>query len=138
MLSPHLHLSPFETDVVAALLTGDATALRQLRAQLPFARVAERQTTDSGLFVTFTVVSALPCSMTSLTFSDLQIEMPGIAHGAAAILYVNDGLLHMLECVTNAQEPWPALPEYRSLLYLQSSGLPSGTRNPSHLASFLS
>ena len=135
MLNTHLRLSPFETDVVAALLTGDP--LQPLRVQLPLARVAERETTGSGLFVTFSVDPGIACSVTSLTLSDLHIEMVGMTHGAGAILYVADGLLHMLECVTNGHEAWSTMPAYHSLQYLQSSGLPSTTRDPSYIASIL-
>jgi hypothetical protein len=135
-LAPRPSLTDFEQSVVSALLAGDHPTLFSLRSQIPFISVVNREETGCGIFTTFDVGHVASTSKDSITLSDLHIEMPSVEHGAAAILYIVEGRIHMLECVTY-EGPWPKLPVFTELKYLQSIGLPTLSRDPQYIASCL-
>ena len=116
-----MRLEPLEAAVLEKLLDGDHPVLTALRHQLPGTRVTSRELTGVGFFTTFSVAAG-PLDRAPIVraiFGDVVATIPGLAHGAGFLLYLEDGLLHMLEGYTYADaEPWPERIDEFSLGYL--------------------
>ena len=91
-------LEPLEAAVLEKLLDGDHPILVGLRAQLAGSVVAEREYTGVGFFTTFAVnATARPISVSSLRFGDVEATIAGLQHGAGFVVFVDGGVLTMLE-----------------------------------------
>ena len=102
-------LEPLEAAVLRLLLAGDHPVLAALRTQLPGLVVKTREHTGVGFFADFSVAdTALRASIPSgkLRFGDVEATISGLRHGAGFVLFVDDGLLVMLEGYSY-DEPWP-------------------------------
>jgi hypothetical protein len=101
-------LEPLEAAVLDLLLAGDHPVLAALRDQLAGATVKGRQHTGVGFFTDFSPAKdAVPAPVRKLRFGDVQATIDGLQHGADFVLFVDDGLLTMLEGFSY-DEPWPA------------------------------
>jgi hypothetical protein len=100
------HLTKLERAVLEKLLAGDLPALVALRSQVRSSRIVERRMTGVGFFTTFAVPPEVPRVQGSFQLGDVSAEIEGLSGGAGFILWVNDGVLDMLEGYT-IEGPWP-------------------------------
>jgi hypothetical protein len=106
-------LTDLERAVLLRLLEGDDPVLRALRDQLAAAEVREREFTGAGFFTYFLLrAGAHPVSVPNgVVFpplvGDVHLEAENLRHGAGFVLFLKDGLLHLLEGYTQGGEPWP-------------------------------
>jgi hypothetical protein len=112
-----MHLEPLEVAVLAKLLDGEHPMLAALRLQLPALSVIKRERTGVGFYTSFSVSPVtLRAPLASVRFGDVEASIPGLAHGAGFLLYVDDGLLQMLEAYSY-DEAWPQQVTEFSLAY---------------------
>jgi len=101
-------LTTLEGAVIRKLLDGDDETLAILRTQAEALKVLDREFTGVGFY---TKISAPPelerTNKRSLVFGDVEAEIPELENGAGFLLYVENGLLHMLEGYTYGSERWP-------------------------------
>lgn len=103
-------LNNLETAVLDKILAGDEPAFSILREQLRSARVSKREYTGVGFFTEFEISSNAPRLAASkpIRFGDVLAEIDGMEHGAGFVLFIDSGLITMLEGYSNANEEWPA------------------------------
>lgn len=96
-----------EQQVLQMLLAGDDPVLSILRRQLEIAQRAPREYSGVGFFTHFRVPLEAPRlpGGPSFRFGDVIAEMDGLEHGAAFVLFVDGGVLTMLEGYTY-DESW--------------------------------
>jgi hypothetical protein len=114
-----MSIAPLEMAVLQKLLGGDHPVLTVLRAQLFGLSVVLREETGTGFFTEFAVGdTACPAvlPLPRVQFGDVEATIPGLKHGAGFLLYVEEGLLHMLEGYSY-EEPWPDHIDQFSLKY---------------------
>jgi hypothetical protein len=100
-------LEPLEAAVLDKLLAGNHPVLAALRGQLEGLRVKQREHTGAGFYTEFSVATtAAPAPAAQLRFGDVQAAIRGLEHGAGFLLYVDGGVLTMLEGYS-FEEPWP-------------------------------
>jgi hypothetical protein len=115
-------LEPLELAVLQRLLEGDHPVLAGLRAQVPGLAVKDRRYTGAGFYTEFTVAdTARPAAVPfeKVRFGDVQGTIEGMQDGAGFLLYVDRGLLRMLEGYSY-DEPWPEKIKAFSLSYTRS------------------
>ena len=103
-------MTPLERQVIATLLAPDHPVMDALRRQFDACRVASREFTGHGFFSTLVVadgVEAAPVTLRQLDLGDVTATIDGLEHGAGFVLFVRDGVLHMLEGFAY-DEPWPS------------------------------
>ena len=101
-------MEALENQVMRMLLEGDGPTLEVLRYQFAVAKRRPREMTGVGFFLEFDVPEEAPRlpGNVSLRFGDVIAEIEGIQHGAGFLVFVDDGVLTMLEGYTY-DEPWP-------------------------------
>ena len=100
-------LNEFEQAVLEKLLAGDHPVLAVLRAQAQAARLASREYTGAGFFLSFDVppdASLLPTK--DFHFGDVNAVVDGLRYGAGFVVFVRGGRLDTLEGYSY-EEPWP-------------------------------
>src|SRR5262245_18245908 len=104
-------LTTFERSVLEKLLEGEHPVLDALRAQLPAAVVERREWTGVGFFTSLHVPdnAPRPPSAGNLHVGGVHGEIPGLAHGAGFVVFVNDGRMTCLEGFSY-DEPWNEQP----------------------------
>jgi hypothetical protein len=101
-------LTKLEGHLLEKFLSGDDKTLEGLRKQVPGLVVLSREMTGVGFYTHF----ARPTDdlridgNPTFTLGDVFGEIAELRHGASFSLWVEDGLLHMLEGVTY-DEVWP-------------------------------
>lgn len=104
-----MELMPLETTVLDKLCDGDHPLLIALRRQLPHIEVRRREFTGTGFYAEFDVAEEAepaPVGKERLVFGDVEASVDGLQYGAGFLLYVDNGLLRMLEGYSY-EEPWP-------------------------------
>ena len=104
-----MNLEPLEEAVLKKLLDGNHPVLEALRQQLPAVSVKARESTGAGFYTEFSIAEgarAAPLQSGKLLFGDVEATIDGLKYGAGFVLYVERGLLHMLEGYSY-EEPWP-------------------------------
>jgi hypothetical protein len=103
-----MELNDLEKAVLEKLLEGSHPVLEALRRQLPGLSVEKRQQTGAGFYTEFAKGSAAPVLLTGrkIRFGDVQASIDSLKLGAGFVLFVDDGLIHMLEGYSY-EEPWP-------------------------------
>jgi hypothetical protein len=112
-------LEPLEIAVLQELLAGEHPVLVALRAQMRGLRVKTREFSGTGFFTELAPTSrAIPAPVPSgkLRFGDVHATIGGLTHGAGFLLYVDAGLLHMLEGYSY-EEKWPEELDVFSVTY---------------------
>jgi hypothetical protein len=100
-------LTPLERDVIGALVSPAHPVLDALRAQLAGCRTKSREFTAVGFYTRLVLPKALAVAgIDRLALSDLAAEIEGLPHGAGFVLFVEDGMLELLEGFTYVG-PWP-------------------------------
>jgi hypothetical protein len=105
-----VELNVFELAVLEKLLDGEHPVLRALRRQLVGLTVTKREYTGAGFYTTFSSDSskAVPTlAGRNVRFGDVQAAIPGLSNGAGFVLFIDGGLVRMLEGYS-FEEPWPA------------------------------
>ena len=111
------NLTDFETAVLRKLLSGDHPVLALLQRQLEVCRCTKREATGVGFYTDLDVSTYTgPQPELDLKFGDVVAEIDGLQQGAGFVLYVEAGLLAMLEGYTYG-EPWPDRIESFKLSY---------------------
>lgn len=108
-----------ERAVLDMLLAGESPALEVLRAQCERLFVVKRELTGVGFFTELghpPDVMRLPASL-RVRFGDVLADIEGLEHGAGFVLYIDDGLITLLEGYSTANEPWPESPAQFALRY---------------------
>jgi hypothetical protein len=112
------NMEQLEKQVLQMLLEGDEPTLETLRNQFQQAKRICREMSGTGFFTYFELpkdVKRLPKNVT-LRFGDVIAEIEGLKHGAGFVLFVDDGLLTMLEGYSYDEE-WPSLISSYALSY---------------------
>jgi hypothetical protein len=108
-----------ERAVLAKLLDGEHPILAALRSQLSTLVVGAREASGVGCFTHFAPgpeTRAVPSLPPRFVISDVEAAMEGLARGAGFLVFVENGLLTMLEGFSY-DEPWPATITGLSLWY---------------------
>jgi len=110
-------LTDLERGVLEKLLYGNHPTLSILREELSVCRCSGREFTGVG-FYTELDASAYqgPRPELDLKFGDVIADIPGLDQGAGFLLYIEAGLLVLLEGYTFG-EPWPERIEEFELHY---------------------
>ncbi|MBC7352069.1 MAG: hypothetical protein H5U08_06895 [Thermogutta sp.] len=106
------------------LLAGDHPVLELLRQQYAASRVAYRDETGVGVFVTFLVpgdARRLPTNR-SFAIRDVSADVDGLQFGVGFILFVRRGFIHCLEAHLWGDGRWPERIENYSLYYTKLIG----------------
>lgn len=105
-------LNELEAAVLDKLLTGELAALACLRAQRQRIHVTKRESTGVGFFTEFGHPddAVKLATSKSIRFGDVLAELDGLDHGAGFLLFIDNGLITMLEGYANANEVWPDKP----------------------------
>ncbi len=102
-------LEPLEVAVLQKLLDGDHPLLAALRLQQAGLSVMKREFSGAGFFTEFAHSdSAVPASVKcgNVQFGDVVAVVENLQGGAGFLLYIQNGMLHMLEGYSY-EEPWP-------------------------------
>jgi hypothetical protein len=113
-------LRPHENLVLQTLLTGEHPLLAQLREQAADVSVVRRTYTTVGEYVDLEVASHhVAIDPPNIIFDDIDIEVEGVKHGVATLLYILDGKLNFLDFATLA-DTWPENPVVTGVKYFRS------------------
>ncbi len=102
-------LTPLERAVLEKLCSGDHPVWRALRRQAQVATVASRELTGVGFFTTLELppdIERAPTRPGRLHLGDVEAVVPGLRNGAGFVLFVQDGIIELLEGYSY-DEPWP-------------------------------
>src|SRR5690348_4348570 len=97
---PDTNLDPLEAAVLQKLLEGDHPVLAALRLRMPGLSVSKRERSSVGFFTELSVAKGAPLApgpTGRVPFGDVEATLAGLQHGAGFLLYVEGGLLSMLE-----------------------------------------
>ena len=104
-------LSALERDVIATILSPDHPVMNALRRQFERCQVASREITGVGFFTNLSVptdVEPAPVKPGRLDLGDVTATIEGLENGAGFVLFVQDGVLDVLEGFSYT-EPWTDL-----------------------------
>ena len=93
-------LSPLERDVLATILAPNHPVMNALRRQFERCRVASRKTTGAGFFTALDIATGVepaPVKAGRMDLGDVTATIDGLEHGAGFVLFVQDGVLDLLE-----------------------------------------
>ena len=113
-------IEPIEHQVMEMLLAGDHPTLEATRRQFAHCIVVEREFTGAGFFTTFDVQDTVaPLEPRSrIVLDDVCADVDGLDYGCGFILFVDDGLIGMLECHLWGDDAFPDNPRYNQLYYV--------------------
>ena len=112
-------IAPIELQVMQMLLAGDHPTLETLRQQFARSNVAKRDFTGVGFFTSFEVRDCLPllAPPRRIVIGDVCADVDGLEYGCGFILFVDDGLLRILECHLWGDDAFPDNPRYNRIYY---------------------
>ncbi len=93
-------LNELEKEVLEKLLAGEHPVLQRLRQQLGNLMVAKRAQTGVGFYTMFAVAGegkSATVGRPSLRFGDIVASIKGLRYGAGFLLFVDGGVIKMLE-----------------------------------------
>lgn len=101
-----------ENEVMLRIIEGAGEYREKLAAQYTSATVADngREFTGHGFFTYYTVADSsatLGYGVKLRLGADFATDVNGVGHGVDFVLYVDDGLITMLEGFTFGDEKWP-------------------------------
>jgi hypothetical protein len=112
-------LRPHESFVLQTLLAGDHPILAQLREQATDVVVKSRNHTTVGEYVDLAIASRhVAVQPPNIVLGDIDIEVEGVKHGVATLLFVIDGKLNFIEFAT-AADTWPENPVINGVKYFR-------------------
>jgi hypothetical protein len=112
-------LTPFEHEVIAAILRPDHPVMNALRAQFAVCRVSDREFTGHGFYTGLIVPSDVAAAR--VTRDQLRLggevgaTLDGLDNGAGFVLWIAHGMLDCLEGFAYDQ-PWPERIENYSVI----------------------
>ncbi len=117
---------PIERQVMQMLLAGDHPTLETLRQQFARCMVVEREFTGVGFFTSFEVQDCIPQLVPPrrIVIGDVCADVDGLDYGCGFILFVNDGLIGILECHLWGDDAFPDNPRYTRLFYVHQPNPP--------------
>lgn len=115
-------LTKLEREVLLKLLDGDDESLFILREQLDAASVSEREMTGVGFYTTLTIPSNARrlSRVDTIRLGDVVARISGLDHGAGFVLYIQNGVLHLLEGYVY-DEKWPPDVSFFELSYVSGN-----------------
>ena len=115
-------LNQLEQDVLQMLLTGNDDTLAAIRNQLNLAKRKPRELSGVGFFTYCDVPQEAPRlpSNPSFAFGDVIAEVDGLQHGAGFVVFIDNGVLRMLEGYTY-DEAWPQIVASYRLSYMNQA-----------------
>jgi|TARA_B110000503_G_scaffold78261_1_gene120323 hypothetical protein len=115
------NLTKLEKKVLEMLLDGDDAVLASLRAQLDLATVEGREVSGAGFFTNLLVPQTCETSTinssSKFKIGDVHANIEGLDFGAGFLLYVENGVIKMLEAYSY-DEPWPVTTDSFELCYV--------------------
>ncbi len=106
----------FEKELMEKLLEGYDDKLVILRRQYEAASVETREFSGAGFFTSFRVPEdsvKLPQGE-SFRLGGVSGQINGVANGVGFVLFIEQGVIHLLEGYTYGEESWPTiLTEYK-------------------------
>lgn len=121
-------MNPLERQVMEFALRGEHPALDVMREQLTAATVSRREYTGVGFFTHFAIadsVRRLP-STGRIVIGDVYAEVSDLKYGAGFLVFLDRGILDMLECFI-VEDAWPVEARIRRLYHVhpKEPGSPS-------------
>jgi hypothetical protein len=113
-------VNALERQVMEFALRGEHPGLEVLREQLAAAAVSTGEYTGVGFFAHFAVPDSarrLP-SAGRMVIGDVYADVTGLQHSAGFLVFVERGILEMLECFI-FEDAWPAEARICRLYYLR-------------------
>jgi hypothetical protein len=113
-------VNDLERQVMEFALRGEHQALEILREQLAVAAISAREYTGVGFFTSFSVPAKarrLP-SVGRLVIGDIYADVSGLQYGAGFLIFVEHGILNMLECAI-CEDAWPEQARIHRLYYVR-------------------
>ena len=103
-----VNLNNFEFDLISLILKGEHKVLTALKKQVSACLVVKREITEKGYFVEIEAPYSLRLkSKYSFTLGNgVDIILKDLKNNAGTVLFIEDGLIVMLECYTY-NEKWP-------------------------------
>lgn len=109
--------------MIATLVSPNHPLMDTFREQLAVCRIKSRELTGVGFFTHIVVPQRLAVpGIGRLTLSDVAADIDGVQHGAGFVLFIEDGMLDLLEGFTY-DEPWPDRVERFTVMRLTSPDL---------------
>lgn len=102
-------LTALERAVIASLLSPEHPVTEALRYQADHCRIASREFTAVGFYTALEVPQDAPPAPVApgrLNLGDVTAVIDGLDHGAGFVLWIEDGVLQVLEGFSY-DEPWP-------------------------------
>ena len=107
-----------EKEIMKMLLEGDLPTLRILREQFRLSNVSDRRFSGVGFFTDFEVPDGTEkTDVKSFRLGDVIAEIDHLKHGAGFLLFVENGVISMLEGFCY-DENWPETIEGFKLSYI--------------------
>lgn len=114
-------LNLLERSVLDKVAQGETAALLKLRRQIEACIVKDRSFSGYGFFTSFVVPENIPrINDLNLKFGDVVGSIPGLDHGVGFLVYINNGVIDMLEGYSY-DEPWPEHVEGFELEYTKGA-----------------
>jgi hypothetical protein len=109
-----------ERQVIEFSLRGEHPVLEVLRQQLAVAVVSTREFSGAGFSTQFAVPAGTRqlASQRRLVIGDVYADVAGLKYGAGFLVFVERGILDMVECFT-FENAWPAEASIRRLYYVR-------------------
>ena len=115
------NLTDLENTVLQMMLNGDHPVLKYLRPQLELCHVEKRKFTGTGFYTELYVnLNTVVLPKLSIAFGDIAAEVSGLQYGAGFMLFVEGGLLDVLEGYCYG-ETWPEQGAKFNLSYMPSN-----------------
>ncbi len=91
----------FENDVMTAIIKKESGISKNLYAQYIHSNVVSREFTGYGFYTTYAVNQKYKIkTIKNAMLGDINASINDLKHGAGFILYINNGLIDVLECYT--------------------------------------
>ena len=99
----------FIDEVMRELLDSEIELFRILWEQYTKIEISEIESTEVGFYVNYELKHKEYKSPINGSFKigDLNCEMDGLKYGIGFLLYVNEGMIKLLEIYTYGEESWP-------------------------------
>ncbi len=112
----------FEKELMEKLLEGQDSKVDILRRQYETASVITREFSGVGFFTSFSVLedSEKLHQAESLQLGGVKGQINGVANGVGFVLFINKGVIDLLEGYTYGDEKWPEILTEYTLARLQA------------------
>ncbi len=121
-------MNSLERQVMEFALRGEHPALEVMREQLTTATVSRREYTGVGFFTHFAIADSAQriSSLGRMVVGDVYAEVSDLQYGAGFLVFLERGVLNMLECFI-FEDAWPIEARIRRLYYVRPKEPGSGS-----------